>query len=248
VSRLVHSARLVYRAYRYRWKLDPAEIAFLRAHTGRGTTAIDIGAHKGGYTYWLAQGVGPRGRVIAFEPQPLLAGRLRDSLPWTGRVAVENMGISDHCGALRLFVPGGKPSPGASFEKTDASPESGEQIEVPVSTLDTYLERHPGPGISIIKCDVEGHELRVFRGAEQTLRQAGPVLLFECEQRHHGDRDMRDVFAYLEGLGYQGYFFERAQLRLVAEFDPAKHQDRQAPALYCNNFAFLRKTPGKKPA
>ncbi len=248
MSRLVYSARLLYRAYRYRWKLDPAEIAFLRTHTKPGTTAVDIGAHKGGYTYWLARGVGPRGRVLAFEPQPVLAGRLRDSLPWAGRITVENMGLSDRCGNLRLFVPGGKPSPGASFEKTAAAAESGQQIDVPVSTLDAYLKEHPGPRVSFVKCDVEGHELHVFRGAEQTLRTARPVLLFECEQRHHGDRDMREVFAHLAGLGYQGFFFDRAALRPIAEFDPATRQNRQAPALYCNNFAFLPKTPGNEPA
>jgi predicted methyltransferase len=72
--------RLLYRAYRYRWKNDPTEIAFVRAHVQPGSIALDVGAHKGGYTYWLAKGVGPSGHVYAFEPQPRLATGLRASL------------------------------------------------------------------------------------------------------------------------------------------------------------------------
>ena len=89
--------RLLYRAYRYRWKNDPAEIAFVRAHVRPGSIALDVGAHKGGYTYWLAHGVGPNGHVYAFEPQPRLAAALRASLD-PSRVTVENAGVSDREG------------------------------------------------------------------------------------------------------------------------------------------------------
>ncbi|MDE3084545.1 MAG: FkbM family methyltransferase, partial [Verrucomicrobiota bacterium] len=130
--------RLIYRAHRYRWKLDPAEIAFVRAYVRPGTTAIDIGAHKGGYTYWMARAIGRAGRVIAFEPQPELAARLRYSFRKQDRVVVENMGVSDQCGKMSLIVPGRKPSPSASFEiiKTAYSDRS---IDVQVTTLDSYL-------------------------------------------------------------------------------------------------------------
>lgn len=238
--------RLAYRAYRYRWKLDPAEIAFVRAHARPATTAIDIGAHKGGYSYWMARAVGSEGRVIAFEPQPELAGRLRRSFQHRSHVTIENMGLSDQCGQLTLNVPGAGPSPGASFETTEVTAGANRKINVQVSTLDAYLAR-PHPRVSFIKCDVEGHELRVFTGAQRTLRDERPALLFECEQRHHGSRDMADVFSYLNGLGYAGFFFVHGSLRPLAEFDPQKHQNSAAPDLYCNNFAFLpRETAGPR--
>lgn len=228
--------RLIYRAHRYRWKLDPAEIAFLLAHTKPGTTALDIGAHKGGYTYWLAKSVGPQGRAIAFEPQPELAGRLRRSF-CPKRVTVENMGISSQCGQLALNVPGNGPSPGASFEKPAAN-GAGRSFTVPVATLDSYL-RQSAPPVSFIKCDVEGHELHVFQGAEQTLRRDRPVLMFECEQRHHVRDSIDGVFSYLRAIDYTGFFFLRGQLRPLAEFVPAQHQNPASPEWYSNNFAFL---------
>ncbi len=230
--------RLFYRAHRYRWKLDPAEIEFVRDHAKPATTAIDIGAHKGGYAYWMARAVGPQGRVIAFEPQPELAARLRCSFQHRGHVTIENMGLSNQCGPLTLNVPGTGPSPGASFETTEVTTDATRKIKVEVSTLDVRLVS-PHPRVSFIKCDVEGHELSVFMGAERTLRQERPALLFECEQRHHSHRDIAEVFNYLGSLDYRGFFFMGHELRPLAEFNPAQYQNPQAPDSYCNNFAFL---------
>jgi FkbM family methyltransferase len=232
--------RLVYRAYRYRWKNDPAEIAFLRTQVRAGTVALDVGAHKGGYTYWLARGVGPRGRVYAFEPQPRLARRLMRMFD-PGRVVVENAAVSDRAGLMRLHVPtDGRPSPGASLEATPAATATGHSLEVRVVMLDDYLVDLPrrGQPVSFLKCDVEGHELNVFRGAEKLLLRDRPVLLFECEQRHHGAHPVGEVFAYLESLGYAGRFFHQGRLEPLARFDPARHQDAAQRGRYCNNFVF----------
>jgi FkbM family methyltransferase len=230
--------RLLYRAYRYRWKNDPAEIAFLRAQVHPGMMAIDVGAHKGGYTYWLARGVGPTGRVYAFEPQPQLARNLQRCFD-PARVTVENAGVSDHEGTKQLHIPiDGRPSPGASLEATSTAP--GHFLEVRVITLDHYLRDLPdrGQAVGFLKCDVEGHELHVFRGAEQMLRRDQPALLFECEQRHHGARPITEVFAYLESLGYTGRFPHEGRLAPLAEFDASKHQRAAEQPGYCNNFVF----------
>ncbi len=242
MNRLYSRARLLYRAHRYRWKLDPAEIAFVLAHARPGTTAIDIGAHKGGYAYWMARGVGPEGRLIAFEPQPELAARLRLAFQGARNVTIENRGLSNLNGQLTLNVPGTGPSPGASFEAARATAPAARRFEVDVSTLDARLAG-PHPRVSLIKCDVEGHELAVFMGAERTLRTERPALLFECEERHHGGGGIAGVFAWLAGLGYGGFFFCGKELRPLAEFDPARHQNPSDPESYCNNFAFLPSGP-----
>ncbi len=229
--------RLLHRAWRYRWRTDPAEIAFARAHALPGTLALDIGAHKGGYTFWLARSVGATGRVYAFEPQPMLAANLRRCFD-PARVVVENAGVSDRNGTMELHIPGdGAPSPGASLEPIPAVTATGHSLSVRVIALDGYLQDRRLP-VSFVKCDVEGHELHVFRGAGRLLRSDRPVLLFECEQRHHGAQPITAVFAYLEDLGYTGRFYCRRQLLPLAAFDPAEHQNPDRPAAYCNNFVF----------
>jgi FkbM family methyltransferase len=236
---LLSSARLFYRAHRYRWKLEPREIAFVRRFARAGSTAIDVGAHKGGYAYWMRQSVGPSGQVIAFEPQVELARALRRAFPTPGNVRIENQGISDFEGELTLHVPSRHPSPSASFEE-HAAPGNRElrNLVVPVTTLDRYLER-PHPPVSLIKCDVEGHELRVFKGAQATLDRERPTLLFECEKRHLAQRDMDEVFEFLGARGYRGFFFAPGSLRPIREFDFRRHQHSPEGEAYCNNFAFL---------
>ena len=46
-------------------------------HLQPGDTAVDIGAWRGAYTYWMVKAVGPQGRVVCFEPQPAMISYLR---------------------------------------------------------------------------------------------------------------------------------------------------------------------------
>lgn len=228
--------RLHFRARRYLNRHDPGELRFLLDTVKRGDTVLDIGGHKGAYTYWLRRAVGESGRVVVFEPQPVLAARLK-GLAGAGswrNVTVEWMGLSSQVGELTLSVPKGGPSPGATLEaRADGEHD---RVVVPVSTLDGYCAKHGVSGVRFVKVDVEGHELEVFKGGEAMLRRDRPVLMFECEARHRKD-GVRPVFEWLAGLGYAGEFFEGLSLRPIAEFDEAKHQ-RQGVEPYCNNFVF----------
>jgi hypothetical protein len=107
-----------------------------------------------------------------------------------------------------------------------------------VDTLDRRLARHAsGRKLRFLKCDVEGHELEVFRGGEKTLAEDHPAILVECEARHLGGRDVGDVFEHLTGFGYRGFFFWRGRAEDVSRFDPRVHQvEGRRP--YVNNFAF----------
>jgi FkbM family methyltransferase len=232
-------ATLVYRAWRYRVLLDRMEIRWMRSVLRPGDFALDVGAHKGAYTYWMRRTVGPRGRIVAMEPQPDLAGYLRDVAATAGwrNVVVENMGLSSSDGTGELLVPGEGTSPGATF-LPGAAPEGARRMTVPVASLDGYLERtHRGHQVRLVKCDVEGVELEVFRGARRTLVSHRPLLLFECEARHDPTRDVQDVFGFLHGLGYAGYFFWKGRRCPLEDFDLAVHQVvGRRP--YVNNFVF----------
>jgi FkbM family methyltransferase len=234
-------ARFLYRAWKARLRGERAEIRALRAALSPGDGAADVGANKGAYLHWMRRAVGPSGRVFAFEPQPGLARYLeavRRGMGWQN-VLVREVALSDGAGRRTLHVPGRENSPGASLEKVD-EPSAGRDREVEVDTLDHQLD---GARIALLKVDVEGHELAVFRGAVRTLSEHGPTLLFETEARHLSGRSPHEVFSFLSGLGYRGQFFSRRGLRPIGEFDLAIHQRRgpgrfwEAPG-YCNNFLF----------
>ena len=54
-----------------------------------------------------------------------------------------------------------------------------------------------------------GHELKVFQGAQKSLEQFRPILIFECETRHHWGRSIQVVFDFLYRYGYRGSFFSK---------------------------------------
>ena len=236
-------AKLLVRAYRARWRDQRAEVGEMLRRLRPGDTAVDIGAHKGAYLYWMREAVGPSGRVLAFEPQPKLHGTLAgivSGLGWTN-VELSPLALSDRKGQATIHVPAeaGETSPGASLEK-----QSGYGIPCSTDTLDAVLAGKPAP--AFIKCDVEGHELAVFRGAARTLERHGPALLFECEARHLSAHTMQDVFRFLLERGYSGQFFAGGRLRPLGEFDPSVHQRREGERFwdrkdYSNNFLFVRR-------
>lgn len=241
--------RYRHRAWKARHRNERGEIAAMLGLVRAGDTVVDVGAHKGSYLCWLRHAVGSDGRVLAFEPQPALAAYLREvvaAMCWQN-VQVENKGLSDRRGTLALHIPGsaGAVSPGASFEVDIASRAGCHTVEVGVTTLDALFPLDARPP-SFIKCDVEGHELAVFRGGERLFREYGPAALFECEARHLGGRPVTEVFALLEAWGYQGEFFAPEGLRPVREFLPEVHHADQGDRFwdrpsYCNNFLFRRR-------
>ena len=230
----------IYRAFRYRWRLERQEIRLLLQNLNPGDVGIDVGAHKGAYTYWMSRAVGEQGRVFAFEPQPGLATALQRLAARRrfSNVVVENLGLSSKPGTLTLNVPGDASSPGASFEnRVDGPP--GQSYPVAVTTLDDYFTARPDCSVQLLKCDAEGHELEVFRGGAELLSAHRPCLLFECERRHRKSGRVEEVFEYLEALGYRGFFIQRNGPQDIDLFDPQRHQAQSGTPGYVNNFLFL---------
>jgi FkbM family methyltransferase len=238
MQKLAEKLSLIFRAWRYRTRLDRAEIAFLRETLKSGEIAVDIGAHKAGYSYWMLHEVGRTGQVFAFEPQPELAQYLNRIKVVFGfqNYIINHCGLSSNIGEMMLAVPSAGVSPGASLEPgllTDAA----QTYSVSVDTLDHYFAAFPNLKISFIKCDVEGHELEVFRGGESLLRRDHPVLMFECEERHHRRYTSEDVFDFLIMLGYQGFFFHRGKLEPLWRLGELGTPPFGSPD-YVNNFVF----------
>lgn len=237
------SARL--RALKKWWQRD--HIRRIMSVLARpGTIAIDVGANRGVYTFILSSRVGPTGRVHAVEPYPGNAARLRTLARRRGNVTFHPVALSDRPGEAGLRVPLYR------GRRIDALATLGsrvstcyEEFVVPLCPLDDLLRDAKGP-VTFLKCDVEGHEDRVLRGAAATLRDHMPAIVVEIEQRHRADPVGR-TFAYLLGLGYIGYFLTSSGLRPLAEFDgnrqagaaPPDFVAYRMPAGYVSDFLFV---------
>ncbi|MGE0761613.1 MAG: FkbM family methyltransferase [Pirellulaceae bacterium] len=237
------------RARKYKAKVEPQEIDFVIDRVQPGEVAVDIGAYKGAFSYWMCRRAGRTGQVFAFEPQPLLADYLRRLARGKSYWHVEQLALSDREGEAELVVP---LTPGRERVSQMASlhdswenlPPGEQRMRVPVrlTTLDAYFGQSSHRPVKFIKCDAEGHELRVFQGGEQVLREDRPTLLFECENRQPERAPyVLSVFAYLEGLGYRGYYFDR-QRDMPRPITP-----QAIEPFYSHNFAFLPEEAGQRP-
>ena len=232
---MAEKLRYWYRAWRYRTRCEPGEIRFILDTVKAGQTCIDIGGHKGAFTYWLSRKVGAAGRVITFEPQHELASYLARITSGYGfdNVEVIELALSTMPESRAMFRETEAPSTGASLLSASTK---GIEFTVEVESLDRVLAQRGVERVDFIKCDVEGHELEVFRGGEETLRQFKPTLMFECEKRHRGERPLQEVFDYLESLGYEGQLIYRKKLHPLSVYPIGNitpgHVD------YVNNFVF----------
>lgn len=168
------------------------------SHLRPGMVFYDLGANIGRFSLIVGRAIGPQGKVFAFEPDPALITRLQRAVERNrlGNVEVVPMGVWSSSKMLEFHQAGpGSPEGGTGSFLGDDNP--GEKIQVRCVSLDDFVRTAPPPGG--IKCDVEGAEVEVLRGAEKTLREHHPWILCEL----HAAENEQFIRDFLKRFGYQ---------------------------------------------
>jgi FkbM family methyltransferase len=210
---LLERIQTYHRMLRYRYHDEKAELRFLLGRQYRGGSLLDVGAHRGEYSYWMHRQFREDMRIVTFEPQPELAMFLTDFKQSFGldRMMIVPFGLSSRGGKLRMHRPRSKWAAATVDEFWNDDAET-EVFDVPVTTIDEYLTEHPKlRPVRFIKCDVESHEMEVLVGAERILREDRPELLVEWTSPRRTLRDR--LFGYVHQLGYTIFQFECGRLR-----------------------------------
>lgn len=233
---LAYRTPLRYWYRRLNGRLD-RELPLLRRHVRPGSRVIDIGANTGLYAYALSRDA----RVEAFEPMPEARGTLLALASHRPSITVHADALSTAAGEASLYVPylGTRLHSALASFREPAPGVRHAHFQVPVRTLDSFAFTD----VSVVKIDVEGHERAVLAGARETLARERPVMLIEIEQRHI-DVPVADVFALVQGFGYDGSFLGPDGGHVpVSAF---RYEVHQAPYLgdvtdprYVSNFLFL---------
>lgn len=167
----------------------------LHRHLRAGMTFFDIGANIGFFSLLAARLVGKEGRVVAFEADPEAAGRLREhvtrnEMSW---IRVEETAVWSKGPTVRFVRTDPSISPDRGLGR--AVEAGGEQaIEVTAVSLDEYAAMHGAP--DFLKCDVEGAEVEVFRGARRLLEGKRPGIVCEMHSEENR-RALEEEFARL---------------------------------------------------
>jgi len=167
-----------------------------------GQVVLDVGANIGYYTTILSRLVGPRGKVIAFEPTRCFGEVLERNLEENrvANVEVRAVGLSDHPGEARIDI--------GPSSATLHSPEGFDEVvgheTIRLTTLVEFVAEARLERIDFIKIDVDGGEPRFFAGAWPVLDRFGPTILVEVSHLHylHAGCTAWDFYASVRAHGY----------------------------------------------
>jgi FkbM family methyltransferase len=175
-----------------------------------GMTVVDGGAHLGLYTVLGARGVGPEGRVLAFEPDPYNLRALAVNARGLPNVVVSDKALADGPGEASFHRSSG--TIGSSLLARDTSIGSH---TVQLTSIDDELA-DAEVGALVIKLNVEGAEPRVLEGARRTLARVEDATLFvEVAPELLGDH-AAELVPQLEELGFDVFKITLADQSLRA--------------------------------
>lgn len=167
------------------------ELEIIRRACPFGATFVDIGANIGNHSLFATKFLRVR-KVIPFEPNPVAIEILRCNLELNGVTGLCDLshlgkGLADQSMAgLSIDAPARNLGGGRMVE-------GGGSLEVIRGD-----EALAGEEVDFIKIDVEGMEMKVLSGLQETIRRCRPRLFVEV------DRSNRDALrAWLGAAGYR---------------------------------------------
>lgn len=185
-----------------------------------GDFAVDLGANIGWYSHVLANLVGEDGRVYSIEPIPETFRLLSAVAAARGLKNIEllNVAVSDKDGSAVMEIPlheyGGTNFYQAKIISSSQPAEpSNRRYTVPVRSLDSLFQSI-APRVTFIKCDVEGHELAAFKGAEKFLEVQRPAVMIEVAGRLEKEgSSANELYGMLKSYGYKPFIFDGKYLK-----------------------------------
>ena len=150
------------------------EIEILCSFIKDGDTVIDAGAYIGTHSRAFSAQVGKSGQVIAFEPVPDSFGILENNVRCAPLQNIHAMNFG--LGAVQEFR--ALHIEEEEHNRASASAEgkhSTDDIQIQIQPLDFSNI----PKVNFMKVDVEGMELQLLKGAENTIRRDLPIIFLE---------------------------------------------------------------------
>lgn len=187
---------------------------------------LDIGASIGSFTLFMAKRAA---HVYAFEPIPQIYEFLQHNTRKHRNVSCLPWALSDRSDEKTMVVPRYKWGQECWYDACIKTPQSTpglREFKVVSRTLDSFTLL---PRIDFIKCDVNGHELEMLRGASNTIRRDHPAILMEVLE----DPDSLTswafhVFEFMAREGYDAYIYNGHTLHV------------RRPGERSQNYFFLR--------
>lgn len=157
---------------------EEEELALIKAHLPPSATFVDIGANVGNHSLFVAAFLGPK-KIIPFEPNPLAYKLLLANIVMNG---FHDLFDLQHIGVGLSDVEA------SGFAMTDQSRNlGGARMQAGAGDIETITGDAAlvGEKPDFLKIDVEGMEMMVLRGLEETIVHSAPMILVEVDQANY---------------------------------------------------------------
>lgn len=129
-------------------------------------------------------------QVVALEPNPYCLPTLRYHFGADKQVVLLKQAVGSTSGVARLHF---RSTASTASLREDWNPQDNQVIETELVTLAQLIATHGLP--RLLKVDVEGFELEVFKGLDQ------PVEIIYFEMHGHESDTVEQILARLDSLG-----------------------------------------------
>lgn len=154
-----------------------------RKQAGRPLLLMDVGANIGAYSISVIEVFqGLNYQLHVFEPSEGTYKKLVKNVGSLPKVHYHNIGLSNKKDSAILFSSEEKSSLASLYPRNleHTTIDFSKKEKVTLNTLDAFCKENNISTIDFLKTDVEGHELKVFEGAEQLLSNKGiRIIQFE---------------------------------------------------------------------
>lgn len=195
---------------------DHAQQELIKNLLSPGSLYFDIGANVGTEVLLaLEQGA----NVHAFEPTKLSYQHLLINLylnHFSAKWVAQPLAIANRNGNIRFFAF----DDGLAL-KNSAVKSDPHQVEiiVPAQKLDTYLQKNQLSDVDLLKVDVEGAELDVFKGAQKALSKQEIKAIYWESNQMASPAVRQKTREFLTALGYQHFAYQASSHQLVPYSD-----------------------------
>ncbi|WP_137789143.1 FkbM family methyltransferase [Bacillus sp. E(2018)] len=167
---------------------EPYMMTTLKKYLKDGGIFVDVGANIG-YHALHAASLNSNLDCICFEPHPEIFEQLQQNIAINSfsNVRAHPLAIGNSVGHINFHMQNrNNYNRGMSaIDYYDGIGTDYKTVQVPTTTLDTFLDLETKSKVKLIKIDTQGHEYQVIQGALELIDTSHPVITLE---HHNNDK------------------------------------------------------------
>lgn len=186
---------------------DPIERNLIFFLAGKSKVIFDIGANVGWYSLNFEK-LDAVERIYSFEPVPYTYDYLTRHIAFNqcSKIEPNNIALTDAEGEVVFYW--SETETGSSSMRNIQDRESVHETKCRATTMDNYAKQNDIQ-LDMIKCDVEGSELFVFKGGMDVISRDKPFIFTEMLRKWSAKFGYHpnDIIELLSSAGYRCFAY-----------------------------------------